>query len=126
METTPNRRSRRNAMKINKFFKLKNSLSFKERFKFTNDSIKRGKEIFKTNQQKFEKNIKEQLENIENKKIQEWKDNGYNDTEIELLREANAITLVKDLDAWHKEKRQARQLIKDATKTRNNRLFSND
>ena len=122
MEEIPNRRQRRSAMKFNKFFKIKNSLSFKDRANFTKENIKRGNEIFNKNQKNVENSINTQLEEIEKKRIQYWNDVGYNENEIKMLKEANVITSVKYLETWHEDKKTARKLMKEAAISKNKRL----
>jgi len=122
MEEIPNRRQRRSAMKFNKFFKIKNSLSFKDRANFTKENIKRGNEIFNKNQKNVENSINTQLEEIEKKRIKYWNDVGYNENEIKMLKEANVITSVKYLETWHEDKKTARKLMKEAAISKNKRL----
>ena len=69
-----------------------------------------------------EKRIAEQLESIEERKIEAWKETGYNDKEIEMLREANAILSVRDKETWHTDKKIARKLMKEARESLNKRL----
>jgi len=122
MEGIPNRRQRRSAMKFNKFFKIKNSLSFKDRANFRKENIKRGNEIFNKNQKNVENSINTQLEEIEKKRIKYWNDVGYNENEIKMLKEANVITSVKYLETWHEDKKTARKLMKEAAISKNKRL----
>jgi len=122
MNKVPNGRQRRAAMKSNGFFKMKKNLTRKDRNKLREDNIKRGNEIFEKNLEVFEKSKAKQLEKIEERQIKNWKKQGYNDSEIEMLREANAIITVKDKDSWKTDKKHARQLMKDAHKLKMERL----
>jgi len=124
MEGIPNRRHRRSAMKFNKFFKIKNSLSFKDRANLIKENIKRGNEIFNKNQKNIENSINTQLEEIEKKQIEYWNSVGYDENEIKMLKEANAITSVKYLETWHEDKKTARKLMHNARVTRNKRLIN--
>jgi len=68
------------------------------------------------------KRISELLESMESQKIVAWKEIGYNESEIEMLREANAILSVKDKKTWHTDKKIARKLMKEARESLNKRL----
>ena len=50
------------------------------------------------------------------------KEYSYNESEIKMLREANAILSVKDKKTWHTDKKVARKLMKDARESLNKRL----
>lgn len=122
MDTVTNRRQRRAAMKFNKFFKIKNSLTFKKRNNFRKESIKRGNEIFSKNLKIVEDSINKQLESSEKTQVDNWERQNYNKTEIDMLKEANAIISVRHLESWHEEKKKARKLIKGALKSKIKRL----
>lgn len=122
MTEIPNRRQRRAAMKYQGLLKAKSKLSFKQWLESTAETRKRGNEIHAINTDAVERKIAEQLESIEIKQIEAWREIGYDDKEIEMLREANAILSVKDKETWHKDKKEARQLMKDARESLNKRL----
>ena len=88
----------------------------------TKENIERGKELHAANVDSVEKSIAERLESIEERQIVAWQEVGYNENEIKLLREANAILMVKDKETWHTDKKEARQLMKDARESLNKRL----
>jgi len=113
MNNIPTRRERRAAMKYQGILKMKSKLPFKKWCEFTSNTIKAGKEIFEANRDRIEKSIGEQLEAIEAKLIVMWRDMGYTDSEIEQLREANAILTVRNMDTWHTDKKVARKIIKE-------------
>lgn len=121
MTQTPNRRQRRLAMKYQGILRAKSKLSFKDWMEVTSESLKKGKEIHAANVDAAEKSIAEQLEAIEVKKIEAWKSEGYNESEIEMLREANAILTVRDKETWHTDKKAARKLMKEARESLNSR-----
>ena len=58
--------------------------------------------------------FKEWLEIV---KIANWKEEGYTDKEIEKLREAYSLIMVKDKSTWHADKKLARKTIKELTST---------
>lgn len=113
MNNIPTRRERRAAMKYQGILKMKSKLPFKKWCEFTTNTIKAGKEIFEANRDRIEKSIGEQLEVIETKLISTWREMGYTDSEIEQLREANAILTVRDMDTWHTDKKVARKIIRE-------------
>lgn len=113
MNNIPTRRERRAAMKYQGILKMKSKLSFSKWCEFTTNTIKAGKEIFEANRDRIEKSIGEQLETMEAKLITTWRDMGYTDSEIEQLREANAILTIRDMETWHTDKKVARKIMKD-------------
>lgn len=123
MNKIPTRRERRLVMKLQRVLRKKKNLSFKRWSNLINESIKNGKTIFSTNRDSFETAKAAQLEQIELKKIDYWKGRGYNESEIEKLRESYAITAVRYLDTWHSDKKTARNLIKEANLSLLNRTL---
>ena len=122
MNKIPTRRERRSAMKFQGILKMKSKLSFDKWLGFTSESIKRGKEIFVTNQDATEKAIEKQLEQNEVKLMENWKESGYSSEEIEKLREAYATLTIRYLPTWHTDKKVARGLIKEVNKSRVERV----
>lgn len=122
MTQAPNRRQRRLAMKYQGLLKAKSKLPFHKWMEVTRENIERGKELHAANTDAVEKRIAEQLESIEERKIEAWKATGYNDKEIEMLREANSILSVRDKENWQTDKKVARKLMKDARESLNKRL----
>jgi trehalose/maltose hydrolase-like predicted phosphorylase len=122
MTQAPNRRQRRLAMKYQGILKAKSKLPFHKWMEVTRENLQRGKELHAANTDAVEKKIAEQLESIEESKIIAWKEVGYNDKEIEMLREANAILSVRDKETWQTDKKVARKLMKDARESLNKRL----
>jgi hypothetical protein len=88
----------------------------------TRENIERGKELHAANTDAVEQRIASQLESMEESQIIAWKEVGYNDKEIEMLREANAMLTVKDKESWHTDKKVARKLMKEARESLNKRL----
>jgi len=122
MTQAPNRRQRRLAMKYQGMLRAKSRLPFHAWMELTRESLEQGKEIHAANVDSAEKKIAEQLESIEERKIVAWKETGYNDKEIEMLREADAILTVKYKETWHTDKKVARNLMRDARESLNKRL----
>lgn len=122
MTQAPNRRQRRLAMKYQGILKAKSKLPFQKWMEVTRENLERGKELHAANTDAMEKRIAEQLESIEERKIVAWKETGYNDKEIEMLREANAILAIKDKKTWHTDKKVARKLMKEARESLNKRI----
>ena len=113
MTNIPNRRERRAAMKYQGMLKAKSKLPFKEWMKMTSESIKAGKDIHAAHLDATDKAMAQQLEDRESKMIEDWKEFGYNDKEIQKLREANATMAIKDKENWHRDKKIARKLLKE-------------
>jgi hypothetical protein len=122
MTQAPNRRQRRLAMKYQGMLKAKSKLPFQKWMEVTRENLERGKELHAANTDAVEKRIAEQLESIEERKIVAWKETGYNDKEIEMLREANAILAIRDKKTWHTDKKVARKLMKEARESLNKRI----
>tara|TARA_R110000765_G_scaffold213799_3_gene318811 strand:- start:196 stop:585 length:390 start_codon:yes stop_codon:yes gene_type:complete len=114
-ETTgiPNRRQRRMAMKHQGYLKQKGNLSLKEWSELCKEFRSKGNEIHQANVDAAEKAVYTQLEEIESKKISVWKEEGYTDKEIEKLREAYSLIMIKDKSSWHTDKKVARNIIKE-------------
>ena len=115
-ETTriPNRRQRRMAMKHQGYLKQKGNLSLKEWSELCKEFRSKGNEIHQANVDAAEKAVYTQLEEIESKKISVWKEEGYTDKEIEKLREAYSLIMIKDKSTWQADKKVARNIIKEA------------
>ncbi len=118
----PNRKQRRNVMKYQGILGVIGKLSLEKRSEIRESNRIKGKEIHATNVDAYDQYRSEQFEIIEGKKIIAWKAMGYNDKEIEMLREANAILIVKDKKMWHADKKEARLLMKKARESLNKRL----
>ena len=114
-QTIPNRRQRRAAMKHQGILKMKNKLSFKDWLEICKQTREKGKEIHEANVEAAEKSIYAKLEQVENNKIAYWKEEGYTDKEIEKLREAYSLIMIKDKSTWHADKKLARKTIKELT-----------
>ena len=112
-QTIPNRHQRRTAMKHQGILKMKSKLSFKEWLEICKQTREKGKEIHEANVEAAEKSIYAALEAAENIHISRWKEEGYTDKEIEKLREAYSLIMIKDKSTWHTDKKVARKTIKE-------------
>ena len=122
MNNIPNRRERRAAMKHAGVLKQKRHLPYKDWCSLTREIRQRGNDIHQQNSEEREKKLTEYLEDKESNAMGFWKEDGYNEKEIKMLREAWAIYAVKDKETWHQDKRTARRLMKEATDRRNKRV----
>ena len=114
MTTLPRRSVRRKMLKMNGYFKSKSQLGFNDWLKITSDTLTRGREYEKTNSDIRDKSIADSLEKAELKLIENSKLFGYDQKEIDKLREANALLVVKDLSTWKEDKKLARGLMREA------------
>jgi len=112
-QTIPNRSQRRMAMKHQGILKMKSKLSFKDWRKICKQTREKGNEIHAANVEAAEKTIYATLEAAENIHIGRWKEEGYTDKEIEKLREAYSLIMIKDKSTWHADKKVARKTIKE-------------
>tara|TARA_R110000796_G_scaffold93919_4_gene198572 strand:- start:618 stop:1007 length:390 start_codon:yes stop_codon:yes gene_type:complete len=118
----PNRSQRRMAMKHQGLLKQKAKLSLSDWTKLCTEIRIKGNEIHQANVDRNENAEFARLEEIESKKIAGWREEGYTDKEIEQLREAYALTSVKDKTTWKADKKLARNLIKEARLSLQKRL----
>ncbi len=118
MSTIPNRRQRRAALKFQGILKKKKELSVTEWMAFNTESIAKGKEIFNANADAVDKRIAEILEDRELKAIETWKELGYNQPEIDLLREAFAISAVKNKETRKEDKKKVKEIYKTVNSSR--------
>jgi len=109
----PNRKQRRLAMHHQGLLKQKANLSLTDWYTLCKEIRRNGNEIHQANVERSENVAFARLEEIESKKIANWKEEGYNDKEIVKLREAFSIMSIKDNATWHKDKKIARNLIKE-------------
>jgi len=112
-QTIPNRSQRRMAMKHQGILKMKSKLSFKEWNTICKQTREKGQEIHAANVEAAEKTIYAALEAAETIHISRWKEEGYTDKEIEKLREAYSLIMIKDKSTWHTDKKVARKTIKE-------------
>ncbi len=122
MNNIPSRRERRSALKHAGILKKKSKLPFKNWLEITRENIKKGREIHAANLEAMEKDLIEQLETAESKAIENWKAEGYDKKEIEILREAWALEAVRDKETYKEDKKTAIELRKKANDSRKARV----
>ena len=120
-QTIPNRSQRRMAMKHQGILKMKSKLSLKDWTEVCKQAREKGKEIHEANVEAAEKSIYASLEAAEAIHISNWKEEGYTDKEIEKLREAYSLIMIKDKSTWHTDKKVARKTIKELSSKLYNR-----
>ena len=118
----PNRRERRMGMKYQGLLKQKSKLSLSDWTKSCAEIRTKGNEIHQANVDRNENSNFAKLEESESKQVSTWKDEGYNDEEIEQLREAYALMAIKNKATWHTDKKVARKIIKDTRSQLQKRL----
>lgn len=109
----PNRRQRRAAMKHQGILKMKSKLPLKDWLEVCRKTKEKGNEIHAANVERADQALSAKLEELESIKISQWREEGYNDKEIEQLREVFAMTMVKDKSTWHTDKKVARKTLKE-------------
>ncbi len=122
MGSIPNRRERRAALKRAGILKQKGKLPYKQRLELDRESFKRGNEIHLANTEEIESIFNKRLEEAESKKISEWREQGYSSKEIDILREAFALTAVKDKQNHQADKKESKRLIQKAADMKRNRV----
>lgn len=120
--SSPNRSQRRMAMHHQGFLKQKRNLPLSEWSKFCKETRSNGKEIHQANIDRNEKTTFAKFEEIESIKIVSWKEEGYTDKEIEQLREAYSLIMIKDKSTWHADKKIARKTLKELSLNLQQRL----
>lgn len=108
----PNRRHRRDVMRYQGILGIINKLSYAKRAEIRQSNLAKGREIHAANVDAADKAKYEVLEDRQIKMIETWKGIGYNDEEIEMLKEAWSITAVGG--ATREDKKEKRELLKKA------------
>jgi len=111
--TTPNRRQRRGIMRFQGLSGgMYGKLSYSAKAEVRASNLERGRKLHEANVDAVDKSRFEQLEDIEARKIETWKEISYNKKEIKMLSEAWSISVVGK--ATREEKKERRQLLSDA------------
>jgi hypothetical protein len=126
MQTLPNRFKRREINKKAGFIDEKGKLEFSMWSKLVSNIQKGGNELHQSNVERQDKIYHELLEASELIQIEFWKSIGHTEEEITQLREAWAITRIKNKDTWQKDKKVARAIFKQAAKALTDRKLKND
>lgn len=121
-QTMPNHKMRRQVQKFQGVLKAKREASFNEWVEFVKEIQKAGEELHKSNMDARESYLSERYDQIMESVIKNWKSLGYNDSEIEMLREAYALINRGYSSTWKADKKRARSLMKDAENSKKSRL----
>ena len=123
----PNRRQRRAMLKQQGILRHLSKLPFlgETRTNFRAKNLETGKQIHNNLIERIEQANAERLEiilegytNEEGERVpglkDNWKEQGYNQKEIEMLEEAWALTTIKDKETYREDKKKAKSLRKEA------------
>lgn len=121
-QSMPNHRMRRQVQKFQGILKAKREASFSEWSDFVRNNQRAGRELHQTNADAREAYLSERYDQIMEGVISNWKKLGYNDTEIEMLREAHSLIDAGHSFTWKADKKRARTLMKDAESSKKSRL----
>lgn len=108
----PNRRQRRDVMRYQGILGIINKLSYQKKAEIRQSNLAKGREIHVANTDAADKDKYQMLEEKQISMVETWKSIGYNDEEIEMLKEAWSITAVGG--ATRKDKNEKRELLKKA------------
>ena len=108
------------------FIDEKGKLEFSMWSKLVSNIQKGGNELHQSNVERQDKIYHELLEASELIQIKFWKSIGHTEEEITQLREAWAITRIKNKDTWQKDKKVARAIFKQVAKALTDRKLKND
>ena len=108
----PSRRQRRDVMRYQGILGIINKLSYVKRAEIRQSNLAKGREIHAANVDAADKAKYGVLEDRQIKMTETWKGIGYNDEEIEMLKEAWSITAVGG--ATREDKKEKRELLKKA------------
>ncbi len=121
-QSMPNHRMRRQVQKFQGILKAKREALFSEWSEFVRNNQQTGQELHQANVDAQEVYLSERYDQRMESVIGNWKQLGYNDTEIEMLREAYSIINVGYSSTWKVDKKRARTLMKDAESSKKLRL----
>jgi len=122
MNGIPNRKQRREAMKYQGALKMISGASYKKKAEIRQSQLARGRDMHTANIDYVDRERFARLEVKEAAMMKTWRDLGYNDTEVEMLREAWSIDVVGGATREDIKKRSA--LIKSAEESFSNRQVS--
>jgi hypothetical protein len=120
MNRIANRTQRREAMKGQGILGMIGKLSYTKRAEIRQSNLARGREAHAATTDHVDKDSWARLESKEIEMMKTWKEIGYNDEEISLLREAWSINVVGGASREDIKKRA--DLVKSANKSLHNRL----
>ena len=119
-----NRRERRRAYKQMGILKAMNQLAWNhpDRAEFRRRNREQGKAKHRAMLEEMEKEQYERLEHKAAEHEKEWKKDGYNQEEVDMLLEAYALECVKDKETWQEDKKRRKLLRKQALESKIKRL----
>ncbi len=109
-------------MKYQGALKMISGASYKKKAEIRQSQLARGRDMHAANVDNVDRERFARLEVKEAAMMKTWRDLGYNDTEVEMLREAWSIDVVGGATREDIKKRSA--LIKSAEESFNNRQVS--
>jgi len=119
MNGIPNRKQRREAMKYQGALRMISSAPYKKKAEIRQGQLARGRDMHAANVDYVDRERFARLEVKEAAMMKTWQDLGYNDAEVEMLREAWGIDAVGK--ATREDVRKKSALIEKARKSFNNR-----
>ena len=81
-----------------------------------------GRDFHEKHMRMVNDQIEEQLGSKLNSLKETWKGLNYSEKEIEMLEEAFTITNIKDKETWREDRKRAKSLVKEANKSKKERL----
>ena len=119
-----NRKERRRAYKSMGIIKAMNQLAWNhpDRVEFRRRNREQGKAKHNAMLEEMEKKTYERLEHRAAELEKDWKKEGYNQEEIDMLLEAHALECVRDKETWQEDKKRRKLLKKDALESKIKRL----
>lgn len=122
-QATPNRRQRRAYLKQQGIIKALSKMPhFGEvRSKVRSENIAYGKKLHAENTKRIEELNAARLEAALDSVKLSWKEQGYNDQEMQLLEEAWALGAIKDKETYREDKKKRKQLLAQVKELRANR-----
>lgn len=81
-----------------------------------------GRDFHEKHMRMVNDQIEEQLGSKLNSLKETWKGLNYSEKEIEMLEEAFTLTSIKDKETWREDRKRAKSLVKEANKSKKERL----
>jgi len=122
-QATPNRRQRRAYLKQQGIIKALSKMPYfgEVRSKVRSENIAYGKKLHAENTKRIEELNAARLEAALDSVKLSWKEQGYNDQEMQLLEEAWALGAIKDKETYREDKKKRKQLLAQVKELRANR-----
>jgi hypothetical protein len=122
-QATPNRRQRRAYLKQQGIIKALSKMPYfgEVRSKVRSENIAYGKKLHAENTKRIEELNAARLEAALDSVKLSWKEQGYNDQEMQLLEEAWVLGAIKDKETYREDKKKRKQLLAQVKQLRANR-----